>query len=183
MRVKSCVPLGLLLVMTVWTRPLSAADAPGVSIVAGRARSIPDRRELATRYYMGPDAAKPYFWPLNGPGGVRLTRAWPMEAAGPGESADHVHQKSAWFGHGDVIPEGMELKHKANGISGVDFWTEEAGHGQIVCTEVGKPAVTVDHGQILTHNEWRTAEGSKVLDETRIIHLHNLGMQARFARS
>ena len=43
--------------------------------------------------------------------GSSLTRAWPMVGQ-KGGATDHIHQKSAWFCHGDVIPEGIELKEK-----------------------------------------------------------------------
>src|SRR5689334_2249189 len=62
--------------------------------------------EVVTRYHIGSDVAKPYFWPLNAPGQIPVTRGWPMVKGQPKESNDHVHQKSAWFCHGDVIPEG-----------------------------------------------------------------------------
>jgi hypothetical protein len=171
---------GVFLVATGWTRPLPAADAPALAIVAGR-KSIDFLigDELVARYHFGAEIAKPYFWPLNGPGGVALTRDWPLKKGRPDQSTDHVHQKSAWFGHGDVIPEGMTLVQKAKDITGVDFWTEETNHGQIVCTEVGTPSVSRDHGQILTRNEWRTADGHKILDEARTIHLHSLGTPGR----
>jgi hypothetical protein len=93
----------------------------------------------------------------------------------PGETADHPHQKSLWFCHGDVIPQGIELKNKPKGVAGVDFWSEGAGHGIIACTDVGSPKLDKNHGQITTKNEWRTAEGMKILDETRTIHLYDLG--------
>jgi hypothetical protein len=134
-------------------------------------------KELVARYHTGATVAKPYFWPLNAPGGVPLTRAWPMEKGKPGESDDHPHQKSAWFCHGDIIPEGMELKHPIKGIEGVDFWSEAKGHGRIVWVRGdrkidGKDA---DHDYVTTFGEWRTADGDKVLDEQRTIHLYSLG--------
>src|SRR5262249_34145303 len=113
---------------------------------------------------------RPTFWPLLAPGGARLTRAWPMEAAKPGESQDHPHQKSAWFCHGDVIPEGIELKDKIRGVTGVDFWSIAKGHGRIVCTKFE----TQGNG-LITHNEWQTADGTKILDEDRRIFLYDLG--------
>jgi hypothetical protein len=131
--------------------------------------------ELVGRYRIGADVARPYFWPLNAPGGVPVTRGWPMEKAGPGESTDHPHQKSAWFCHGDVIPEGLELEDKIPGVKGVDFWSEAKGHGRIVCTEVGTPAFGKGEARVATKNEWRTAGGKKILDETRIIRLYDLG--------
>ena len=132
-------------------------------------------KALVTRYHTAATVAKPYFWPVNAPGDVPLTRAWPMEKGQPGESTDHPHQKSAWFCHGDVIPEGIEVKHLIPNIEGVDFWSEAPGHGVIACIETGEPKLEKGHGQVTTRNEWRTAGGVKVLDETRTIHLHDFG--------
>ncbi|HLW66598.1 MAG TPA: PmoA family protein [Gemmataceae bacterium] len=132
---------------------------------------------VVTRYHVGPDVAKPYSWPLYAPGDIPLTRFWPMEKGAPKETKDHVHQKSAWFCHGDVIPEGMELKAKTKGVEGVDFWSEADGHGKIVC----EPQVTGDlrinwaMPNIATHNVWLTAEGVKILDEDRDITLKLVG--------
>ena len=141
-----------------------------------------DGKELVTTYHIGPDAAKPYFWPLNAPDGVGVTRDWPMLAAKPGEQTDHVHQKSGWFTHGDVIPEGIELKHKTKTAKGVDFWSEEEGHGVIVCVKVGVAQESKIHPGVVTDNEWRTADGDKVLDEERTISLYDLGPDLGGAR-
>jgi Family of unknown function (DUF6807) len=142
-------------------------------------------KNLAGRYHFGPAVAKPYFWPLQAPNGVTVTRGWPMVDDAPGIAAgkwpkDHVHQKAAWFCHGDVIPEGIEVKSKIKGIAGVDFWSEAKGHGRIVCTEVGSPRVEGDHGSVVTRNEWRTADGQKIMDETRTIHFYDLGGASLF---
>ncbi|HEV8063129.1 MAG TPA: DUF6807 family protein, partial [Gemmataceae bacterium] len=127
--------------------------------------------KLVGRYECGPMVAKPYLWPLSSPAGVPITRDWPMEAGEAGGSRDHVHQKSAWFCHGDVIPEGIELKDKVKGVTGVDFWSEAKGHGVIVCTSRGLVTFTGGkEARIVTHNEWRTVEGTKILDEDRVIH-------------
>jgi hypothetical protein len=130
---------------------------------------------LVGRYHLAlpeSNVAKPYLWPLNGPTGTPITRGWPMVPKQAGESDDHPHQKSVWFCHGDVIPEGMELKHRIKGVEGVDFWSEGKGHGRIVCT---KSEVDAKHGRLITHNEWRTADGQKVLDEVRTITLRPFG--------
>src|SRR5205823_4007724 len=118
--------------------------------------------------------AKPFFYPVNAPGAVPVTRAWPQERGKPGETTDHFHQKSAWFCHGDVIPEGVELKLKSadKRVHGVDFWAEGGNHGRIVCVEVGEPRqASASHALVPTRNEWRAADGTKVLDEERTIHL------------
>jgi hypothetical protein len=104
--------------------------------------------------------AKPYLWPLFAPNGTAVTRAWPMQPAGPGGSTDHVHQKSLWFAHGEVMPEGQKA---------VDFWGEDKGHGVIVCTQ--ERAL---QNRLVTKNEWRDASGRKLLDEERTIELFSL---------
>lgn len=118
--------------------------------------------------------AKPFFWPVHAPGGVPVTRAWPMQPSKPGETTDHVHQKSAWFCHGDVIAEGLELKERSadKRVHGIDFWAETPGHGRIVCVEVGEPKpVAPNHVMISTRNEWVAPGGTKVMEESRTIHL------------
>ena len=111
--------------------------------------------------------AKPYFYPLLSPNGTIVTRGWPMIRGTVGETTDHFHQKSAWFCHGDVIPVGLELKTKSadKRVHGVDFWAESGGHGRIVCTKIAIPK----NGSIETSNEWRTADGITILEETRTI--------------
>ena len=54
---------------------------------------------------------RPFVFPVFGPGGVPMTRSYPM-AEVPGEEQDHPHHRSLWFAHGDV--------------NGFDFWTNKA---------------------------------------------------------
>ncbi|HMC66623.1 MAG TPA: PmoA family protein, partial [Gemmataceae bacterium] len=133
--------------------------------------------KLIGRYHIDRDGAKPYFWPLHGPSGVILTRGWPMEKAPKGGSTDHPHQKSVWFCHGDVIPEGIELKQRIRGVEGVDFWSESKGHGQIVCTRHAIGTTTKLNSPPLAGawHEWQTADGTKIMDDMRAIHFHNFG--------
>lgn len=133
-----------------------------------------DKQEV-TRYHVAPAVAKPYFWPVIAPNGVPLTRAWPMDKAEPNTQDDHIHQKSAWFCHGDVIPEGIELKKKIRGVEGVDFWSEADGHGKILCTKIDKVEQEMAHAKVTTLNEWRTGDGVKILDESRVLHVYNFG--------
>ena len=71
----------------------------------------------------------------------------------------------------------MELKVKSSDkhVQGVDFWSEGAGHGKIVCVEVGEVnVVSKTEVRIPTKNEWRTADGVKILDESRLIRVVKL---------
>jgi hypothetical protein len=131
--------------------------------------------DLVTRYHIDQSVTKPYFWPLHGPRGVAMTRAWPMEKGPAGGSDDHPHQKSVWFCHGDVIPEGIDLKDKVRGVDGIDFWSETKGHGQMVCTKIGVAKTEKNHGWVETENRWQTADGVPVLEDKRAIHLFDFG--------
>jgi hypothetical protein len=157
----------------------AGADAPkalAIQVQKGHVDFL-IRGELVGRYHYDDNVsqAKPILWPLHAPGGVPITRGWPMEPAGQDGSTDHPHQKSAWFCHGDVIPEGIELKQRVRGVEGVDFWSEAPGHGRIVCTFLDRPMEEPGHGQLTTKNEWRTADGTKIMDETRTLSLYDFG--------
>ena len=121
--------------------------------------------------------AKPFFYPVNAPNGVQVTRGWPMVRGTAGEKTDHFHQKSVWFCHGDVIPEGLELKVKSadKRIHGIDFWAEGGNHGRIVTLLVGDvKTISKTHMSVTTTNAWQAADGTKVMDETRTLHVITL---------
>jgi hypothetical protein len=166
----------LLSAVALLARPAHAADVSA----AKTADTVEFKvgTEVVAKYHFGPTVAKPYLWPVMAPNGVPVTRAWPMEKGKPGETVDHVHQKSVWFCHGDVIPEGIELKVKSNekGARGVDFWSEAKDkHGTIVCVKVEEPKqVAKDHVSVATRNLWKTPDGVVMMEEERTIHFRDL---------
>ena len=101
------------------------------------------------------DGPKPYFYPVIGPGGVPVTRHFPMRRDRADEEKDHPHQRSFWFTHGEV--------------NGIDFWAETAKvqgrieHKELVKAEGGKT------GTIVTRNEWVGPDGGKVLADERTL--------------
>jgi hypothetical protein len=125
----------------------------------------------AAVYCFGGELAKPILWPLKAPNNKDITRDWPMRRAPAGSpKEDHPHQKSAWFTYGDVIPEGVEIKHKRKGVVGIDFWSEGPECGRIVCLGV---SYSRDEAGATTRNEWRDPDGMKIMDEIRTIQLFN----------
>jgi hypothetical protein len=93
----------------------------------------------------------PILWPVIGPTGRPMTRAFPM-GKGPNERQDHPHQRSMWFTHGDV--------------DGTSFW--DLGKGTIKQRELvkissGKEAV------IVTRNDWLVPGGKKVCEDQRTL--------------
>jgi hypothetical protein len=159
----------------------SFARAADVSAAVGKdAIEFKSGSTVVAKYVTDPKNAKPFLYPLLAPDGVRVTRGWPVEKGLPGDvTTDHVHQKSVWFCHGDIIPEGIELKARTADRhgKGVDFWSEtkdkegKPRHGWMTVVKVGEPKqVAKNHVSVETHNEWKTPEGVKILDEVRVIH-------------
>lgn len=103
--------------------------------------------------YIFDSGYKPILWPVIGPTGKEMTRAWPLRKDNPDEKTDHVHQKSFWFDHGNV--------------NGVDFWAETAKvQGKQVHTEVVK-AEGSKIGTLVTKTEWVGPDGGKLLADER----------------
>ena len=96
--------------------------------------------------YFFKDVPRPFCYPLHGPGGLPLTRNWPMKDT-PGEEHDHKHHRSLWFTHGEV--------------NGHDFWSEDRDFGKIVhegFTEVSSG----NEGVIASRNKWVAQDGAVV---------------------
>ena len=100
---------------------------------------------------------KPYYFPLIGPTGKPITRAFPMKDVA-GEKRDHPHQRSLWFTHGKV--------------NGVDFWSEVKGHGSIRETARAVIADGPAIGVIRTEDEWLDADGKVVCDDERRVRFY-----------
>jgi hypothetical protein len=152
------LPAAALLIGLLCPHAASAREEAAVSAEVGK--------QLVTTYMFEEKQSKPYFYPVYVLPGVGITENGP---------SDHIHHRSVWFCHGDVIPEGLELKDKIKNVKGVDFWSENKLAGKIVCVKVEKPTVEKDRVIVVTKNEWRTRDGTKVLDETRTITFRHLG--------
>jgi hypothetical protein len=106
--------------------------------------------------YLTDSATKPILWPIIGPTGKPMTRAWPMEAKSKG-TKDHPHHRSLWFTHGSV--------------NGIDFWTDVPAdkRGRIVHRDF----VTVQSGpeaEIIARDDWLSPQGKKVCeDQQRLV--------------
>jgi hypothetical protein len=98
---------------------------------------------------------KPILWPVIGPTGKEMTRAWPLREGDSTEKMDHVHQKSFWFDHGNV--------------NGIDFWAETSKmqgkqvHKELVKAEGGKT------GMLVTKNDWVGPDGKAIASDVRTL--------------
>jgi Methane oxygenase PmoA len=111
------------------------------------------------------DAPHVYYYPLIGPGGVKMTRAWPMEDV-PGEEHDHPHHRSLWFSHGQV--------------NGVDFWSEATSHKGTPKHPVGKivfdkviAAQSGKVGVLTTLQKWVAPDGSVPVTSLQTLRVHD----------
>jgi hypothetical protein len=120
---------------------------------------------LVTAYrYLG-NPARPCFFPLLGPGGKRVTRSWPIEEGVPDSAQDHPHHRSLWVAHGDV--------------NGCDNWSEAAGHGFQLTTDLlaacGGPVL----GVLTAAQDWTDAQRNKLLEEVRTVTAYALPGEER----
>lgn len=112
---------------------------------------------IFTKYILGV-GPKPFFFPLIGPSGERHTRAFPMERVA-GEDQDHPHQRSFWFTHGNV--------------NGVDFWSEQKGHGFIEPISLSDVAAGQGYASFRETNRWlKDDHSTPVCDDERTVSIY-----------
>ena len=114
--------------------------------------------QLVTQY-LTMSGHKPVLYPLHGPDGVPLTRAFPIADALPGEAKDHVHHRSLWFTHGEV--------------NEFDFWAEGEHCGKIKQTS-SKATADSEQAKLETENDWLTPAGDVLLSDQRTLVFHDV---------
>lgn len=149
--------VGLLAVCIVSMTSASAAETPGVKLTdTGERVRIEVNGELLTEYcYKG--APHVYFYPVLGPGGVPLSRNWPMKDV-EGEEHDHKHHRSLWFSHGRV--------------NGVDFWSEEPKAGKIEHEKFYEIKSGSDEGVIRSKCRWVAPGGEIICTDERTFRVY-----------
>jgi methane monooxygenase PmoA-like len=119
-----------------------------------------------TTYNFDPAIARPFFYPVLGPGGKMVTRSYPMKKDVPGETKDHPHHRSLWTAYGEV--------------NDVDDWSEAPGkHGWIKHQKFESRADGPVFGGFTATAVWTSADGKPVLDERRSIRVYNVGADRR----
>lgn len=89
--------------------------------------------------YVVDQANKPYLWPILGPTGKEMTRAYPMKNV-EGEKQDHPHHRGLNFGH--------------ESIGGYDTWAEKATFG-----ENPKSSERLKHLGAIKHKSFKQLQG------------------------
>lgn len=116
--------------------------------------------ELFTAYRYDKELEKTILYPIHAPGGVVLSRGYPLEPRG-NERVDHPHHVGLWFNFGDV--------------NGKDFWNNSRAvpqarkehYGRIVQRKILK-ANSGEKGVLEVQMDWMapdTEEAQKLLTE------------------
>lgn len=100
-----------------------------------------------------------YFYPVIGPGGVQMTRNWPMVPDAEDEEKDHPHHRSLWYSHGAV--------------NGIDFWSETPKAGKIVHDEFLELKSGNDYGVIRSTCKWIAPNGKIMMTDERLFKVYN----------
>jgi hypothetical protein len=115
--------------------------------------------KLFTRYDTTTGPNKPYFYPVNAPGGRTITRHWPVEPGKiAGETTDHPHHRGMWFAHG--------------AMNGTDFWTEGKGKGRSVHAGYERIESGPIYGRMVARTDWIDAAGKKIAEDRRDVRVY-----------
>ena len=103
-------------------------------------------------------ANRPYFYPVNTPSGVLLTRNYPMKQI-EGETKDHVHHTSVWSAWGN--------------INGVDNWGRYEKAGKQIVKSINYE--TKENKAVFKIElDWTTATETPQLFETRTVEISQI---------
>ena len=139
-----------------------AQKSKGLEVIANEA----DRRvditfngQPFTSYLWPNSLKKPVLYPLIAPGGVTISRGYPL-APRAGERVDHPHHAGMWFNYGNV--NGFDFWNNSDAIKPED--REKMGSVRqirIVSTHSG-----ATRGTLTVETVWTTGKGQDLLTET-----------------
>ena len=112
---------------------------------------------------------KPVLFPLIAPGGIDVTRGYPL-APRPGERVDHPHHAGVWFNYGDV--NGFDFWNNSDAIKPADRGKMGTIHQQrIVSTKSGP-----DSGELVVESVWTTGSNQDIIEQrTRYVFSRRQG--------
>ncbi len=152
---------------------------PGFSIEESERGLIIKRNgALFTEYVVSGGGNKPYLWPVIGPTGKRMTRAYPMEDV-EGEKQDHPHHRSIWFGHQEMG--GSDTWHEALTMKERKLKpgeTEEgrlAGLGSTVHREFRESKSEGGSVRIVSANDYLASDGTRLMEDERRLTFSEAG--------
>ena len=117
-----------------------------------------DDQPFTTYHPAAEGITKPILYPIYGPGGVAMTRDFPMKKGTKSEASDHPHHTSLFYTHGNV--------------NGVNFWHvggKNQGYIKQTHATTSSPDSTADGAAVLaTKLNWQDQDGKLVMKEDRV---------------
>jgi hypothetical protein len=107
-----------------------------------------------------PIKARPFFYPLIGPGGIPMTRNYPMRTDVAGEKHDHPHHRGMLVAFGDV--------------NGTDNWSEEKNHAYQTHQRFNSIESGPVFGRFTELLHWEDKDHKKVCEELRTFTAWNV---------
>jgi hypothetical protein len=109
--------------------------------------------------YLTCSGTKPCVWPIIGPTGKPMTRAYPLAKLGKYEKKDHIHHRSLWFTHGTVLVDGEKY----------NFWHEKKDTDKIIHKAFTR-LTSGDVAVVATKNDWVAKKtGKPILQDERTL--------------
>jgi hypothetical protein len=126
--------------------------------------------ELFTNYVVD-QANKPYFFPVIGPTGVGMTRAYPMKMV-EGERRDHPHHRGINFSHHELNGsnfwlERLSFADRLKGKSAAEQEQILSPLGRTIHREFKSLRTETDHAVVVVSNDYVDSKGGKVLADER----------------
>jgi len=123
--------------------------------------------KLVSRYHFRDSLArKPYLWPVIGPTGKSMTRAFPMKSVA-GEQQDHPHHRGIWFGHQGVAGSDTWLEAASKKLDGDQQKKFLATLGSIVHTDFTEVSANENQAVIRASNDYLDANGKQLMADRR----------------
>lgn len=111
--------------------------------------------------YLTKAGQSPALWPVIGPTGKPMTRAYPIDPSQERETRDHPHHQSLWFTH--------------DRVNGADFWKANTNHGEgengphIAHREFLSVESSGERSCIVTRNDWMDGKRRVCEDQRTVV--------------
>jgi hypothetical protein len=110
--------------------------------------------------YQTHNGPKPYLWPIIGPSGMPMTRAFPMDKKVKGELRDHIHHRGLWF--------------TFDRVNSTDFWAETPTSGKSVHEKFVSMTSGPVFGEIVSQVSWNTRKDAPVAQDVRTYRFYRV---------
>jgi hypothetical protein len=110
--------------------------------------------------YQTHNGPKPYLWPIIGPSGGTMTRAFPMDKKVKGELRDHIHHRGLWF--------------TFDRVNKTDFWSETPTSGRSVHEKFISMTSGPVFGEMVSEVSWKTRKDEPVAKDVRAYRIYRV---------